>query len=95
MPPNAQIREPYGFNRPIVRRAIESAVAETGVDPLNIIGRNRRHTRPVVAARRKVIVDLYGQPCGRDSRYGIAEIGRVLGLHHASVYGHLKKAGLK
>jgi len=95
MPPNAKIQKPIGFNQPIVRKAIVNAAAETGVDPRNILGRERRHTRAVVAARRKVIADLYGQPCGVDSRDGIAEIGRVLGLHHASVHEHLKKAGIK
>lgn len=92
MPPGAKHRQPTGaINRPIIRRIIAEVSAEMRVKKREIAGATRRSTRAAALARRLVIARLLGQPCGFERQYGIAEIGRALGIDHSTAHYHIKK----
>ena len=76
--------------RPRVRAALLAAAEAFGVELWEMIGPNRRQTRPASRAQRSVIAELYepapgGGSAGHAFHYGIAELGRVLGLDHSTV----------
>lgn len=87
------------LRRQRVRAVLAAVSVEHRVPVWQIIGRYRRQTRSAVLARRAVIAELYEPAPGVGStghafHYGIAELGRVLGLDHSTVHYAVRQSRL-
>ena len=82
--------------RPLVKQIVDQVAAAHGIPAEDIAGPKRRRTSVATAARQEVIVRLYDPTTagcfnsGHRFRWGIAEIGRQLCVHHATVLRHVR-----
>ncbi len=82
-----------GPRREVVRNAVVAASFQFGLPIAALVGTRAIRSPRAVAARKHIIAALYDPAtAGRHNfpfAYGISEIGRVLGLHHATVLSHV------
>lgn len=93
----AMVADHPALRRPRVRAVLEAVSAEHDVPVWQIIGRYRQRTRAAAMARRAVIVALHEPAPGAGSaghvfHYGLAELGRVLGMDPSSVHYAIRQA---